>query len=209
MRDPGGNRGLCVMTGSFGRHRRCVRVACWVSLSAGCLAIGACANNANNNVASRSSANRDIATGAPESERVAKAAPATIKRRATAATSSVIQASGAYSTIGVASWYGADFHGRRTANGETYDMHSLTAAHPTLPLHSHVRVTNLTNHRSLVLRVNDRGPYVGQRVIDVSAQSAKLLGFYDRGLAKVKVDYIGRAPAPAAGTRATASAAPL
>jgi rare lipoprotein A len=99
-----------------------------------------------------------------------------------------------YSAVGMASWYGDDFHGRYTANGEIFDMNSISAAHKTLPLPSYVRVTNLANHKSLVVRVNDRGPYVGDRVIDLSVKSAQLLGFHGRGLAKVKVDYIGRAP---------------
>jgi rare lipoprotein A len=99
-----------------------------------------------------------------------------------------------YSVSGLASWYGEDFHGRYTANGEIFDMNSISAAHPTLPLPSYVRVTNLGNHKSIVVRVNDRGPYVGDRLIDVSVKTAKLLGFYGHGLTKVKVDYIGRAP---------------
>ena len=99
-----------------------------------------------------------------------------------------------YSKIGLASWYGADFHGRYTANGEVFDMNAISAASPTLPLPSYVRVTNLQNRRSLVVRVNDRGPYVGNRLIDVSVRAAKLLGFYGQGLAKVKVEYVGRAP---------------
>jgi rare lipoprotein A len=103
-------------------------------------------------------------------------------------------AGGHYSAVGMASWYGADFHGRRTADGETFDMNSFTAAHPTLPIPCTVRVTNLTNHRSIMVRVNDRGPYVGHRLIDVSARAAKVLGFYDHGLTKVKIDYVGHAP---------------
>jgi rare lipoprotein A len=99
-----------------------------------------------------------------------------------------------YSAVGMASWYGDDFHGRYTANGEIFDMNSISAAHKTLPLPSYVRVTNLQNHKSLVVRVNDRGPYVGDRVIDLSVRSAQLLGFHGHGLAKVQVDYIGRAP---------------
>ncbi len=98
-----------------------------------------------------------------------------------------------YTAQGPASWYGDDFHGRQTANGEVFDMHSLTAAHPTLPLPSYVRVTNLRNKRSLIVRVNDRGPYHAGRVIDVSVRAAKLLGFYDEGTAQVRVDYVGRA----------------
>jgi len=99
-----------------------------------------------------------------------------------------------YSAVGLASWYGDDFHGRYTANGEIFDMNAITAAHPTLPLPCYVRVTNLGNHRSIVVRVNDRGPYVGDRVIDLSVHTAKLLGYYGNGVTKVKVEYIGRAP---------------
>jgi rare lipoprotein A len=98
-----------------------------------------------------------------------------------------------YSAVGLASWYGEDFHGRPTANGETFNMNSLSAAHPSLPLPCKVRVTNLLNHRSIVVRVNDRGPYIDGRVIDVSAKTAWALGFYDDGLSKVKVEYVGRA----------------
>ncbi len=99
-----------------------------------------------------------------------------------------------YSAVGMASWYGDDFHGRYTANGEIFDMNSISAAHPTMPLPSYARVTNLRNHRSIVVRVNDRGPYAANRVIDLSVKTAKLLGFYGQGLTKVKVDYVGRAP---------------
>ncbi len=93
-----------------------------------------------------------------------------------------------YSEIGTASWYGPDFHAKRTANGEKYNMHSLTAAHRTLPLPSIVRVTNLENGRSLIVRVNDRGPYARNRIIDVSKKVAQLLGFMEKGTAKVKVE---------------------
>jgi len=99
-----------------------------------------------------------------------------------------------YSAVGLASWYGDDFHGRYTANGEIFDMHSISAAHPTLPLPSYVRVTNLANNRSIVVRVNDRGPYVGGRLIDVSVKTAQLLGFHGNGVTRVKVEYVGRAP---------------
>src|SRR5262245_47200374 len=99
-----------------------------------------------------------------------------------------------YSAVGFASWYGDDFHGRYTANGEIFDMTAISAAHPTLPLPSYVRVTNLANNRSIVVRVNDRGPYARDRLIDVSGKTAELLGFYGHGIARVKVDYIGRAP---------------
>jgi peptidoglycan lytic transglycosylase len=99
-----------------------------------------------------------------------------------------------YSAVGMASWYGDDFRGRYTANGEIFDENAISAASPTLPLPSYVRVTNLENHRSIIVRVNDRGPYVGNRLIDVSVRTAKLLGFYGAGLTKVKVEYVGRAP---------------
>ncbi|MBS0245451.1 MAG: septal ring lytic transglycosylase RlpA family protein [Proteobacteria bacterium] len=99
-----------------------------------------------------------------------------------------------YRAEGYASFYGDDFHGRYTANGEVFDMNSISAAHPTMPLPSYARVTNLRNKKSIIVRVNDRGPYVGNRVIDVSVRTAKLLGFYGQGLAKVKVEYVGRAP---------------
>src|SRR5262249_28583813 len=94
-----------------------------------------------------------------------------------------------YSAVGLASWYGRGFHGRRTANGEIYDVASLTAAHPTLPLPSYARVTNLVNGRSVVVRINDRGPFRRDRLIDVSASVAELLGFERAGTSRVKVDY--------------------
>jgi rare lipoprotein A len=99
-----------------------------------------------------------------------------------------------YSETGVASWYGDDFHGRYTANGEIFDMNSISAAHRTMPLPSYARVTNLKNHKSIIVRVNDRGPYANDRVIDLSVRTAKLLDFYGHGLARVKVEYVGRAP---------------
>lgn len=99
-----------------------------------------------------------------------------------------------YKAEGYASFYGDDFHGRYTANGEIFDKDSISAAHPTMPLPSYARVTNLRNKKSIIVRVNDRGPYVGNRVIDLSVRTAKLLDFYGQGLAKVKVEYVGRAP---------------
>jgi len=99
-----------------------------------------------------------------------------------------------YRAEGSASWYGEDFHGRLTANGEIYDMNSVSAAHTTLPLPSYVRVTNLSNNRSVIARVNDRGPYHSDRVIDVSVKAAILLGFYSSGVARVRVEYVGKAP---------------
>ncbi|MBS7539883.1 septal ring lytic transglycosylase RlpA family protein [Ancylobacter lacus] len=99
-----------------------------------------------------------------------------------------------YKAVGLASWYGDDFHGRLTANGEVFDMDSIAAAHPTLPMPSYVRITNLDNRRSIIARVNDRGPYHPNRVLDVSRRTAELLAFRNKGTARVKVEYVGLAP---------------
>lgn len=99
-----------------------------------------------------------------------------------------------YDEIGIASWYGTDFHGRKTANGEIFDMNALTAAHKTLPLPSYAYVTNLENGRTILVRVNDRGPYVGDRLIDLSRASSNALGFMGQGLKHVRVRYAGEAP---------------
>jgi rare lipoprotein A len=99
-----------------------------------------------------------------------------------------------YREEGLASWYGDDFHGRLTANGEVFDMEGLSAAHPTLPMPCYARVTNLYNGRSLIVRINDRGPYAANRLIDVSHKAAALLGFKGNGTARVRVEYVGRAP---------------
>lgn len=99
-----------------------------------------------------------------------------------------------YVKVGNASWYGEAFHGRLTANGEVYDMTHLTAAHPTMPLPSYARVTNLANGSSVIVRVNDRGPYEYGRVIDLSQKAAEMLDYQHHGTAKVKVEYVGRAP---------------
>lgn len=99
-----------------------------------------------------------------------------------------------YRKTGMASWYGDAFHGRLTANGEIYDMTHLTAAHPTMPLPSYARVTNTRNGASVIVRVNDRGPYAHGRVIDLSRRAAELLDYTHNGVARVDVEYIGRAP---------------
>ncbi|MEM9733866.1 MAG: septal ring lytic transglycosylase RlpA family protein [Pseudomonadota bacterium] len=99
-----------------------------------------------------------------------------------------------YDRKGQASWYGPNFHGRLTANGEVYDQFALTAAHPTFPLPSYARVTNLANGRSIVVRVNDRGPYHAKRIIDLSAKASELLGYQHKGVADVRVQYIKQAP---------------
>jgi rare lipoprotein A len=106
-----------------------------------------------------------------------------------------------YDETGIGSWYGEQFHAKTTANGETFDMNEVTAAHPTLPMPSLVRVTNMENGRTIVVRVNDRGPYANGRVIDLSRRSAQLLGYERQGTAKVRVQYVG--PAPLSGDSGT------
>lgn len=110
-----------------------------------------------------------------------------------------------YDRIGMASWYGVDFHGRDTANGEVYDRQTLSAAHTTLPIPSYARVTNLENGRSVVVRVNDRGPYIGGREIDLSERAADMLGYKGRGVAKVRVQYVGPASVDGSDQRMLAS----
>ena len=95
-----------------------------------------------------------------------------------------------YKESGIASWYGTKFHGRKTANGETYNMYGMTAAHKSLPIPSYVRVTNIENRRSIIVRVNDRGPFHGPRIIDLSYVGAIKLGFAEQGTAKVLVEAI-------------------
>jgi rare lipoprotein A len=180
--------------GQLGVSSRVGRFARLVALGAGCLALANCSGGTGRidpryGVAASA---RVVEPGQPVPKgggvyRVGK--PYTVAGRVY-----VPEENNSYSAIGLASWYGTDFHGRYTANGEIFDMTSISAAHPTLPLPSYVRVTNLSNNRSIVVRVNDRGPYVGDRVIDVSVKTAELLGFHGHGVTRVKVDYVGRAP---------------
>ncbi len=109
-----------------------------------------------------------------------------------------------YDKTGPASWYGEAFNRRKTSNGEWFDMTRLTAAHPTLPLPSYVMVTNLDNGREVIVRVNDRGPFVGPRIIDLSKRTAEVLDFKRKGKAQVRVQYIGRAPLHDNGTHLVA-----
>src|SRR6516165_7758221 len=162
-----------------------VGIARNIALVLGCLIIASCTGGANYS-------ERVVADGEPVPKgggvyRVGK--PYNINGR-----TYVPNENTSYRAEGVASWYGPDFHGRLTANGEVYDMHAISAAHPTMPLPSYARVTNLDNGRSLIVRVNDRGPYVRERIIDVSIGTAKALNFYGKGLAHVRVDYVGLAP---------------
>lgn len=99
-----------------------------------------------------------------------------------------------YDKVGMSSWYGEAFHRRRTSNGEYFDMDQLTAAHATLPLPSYARVTNLSNGRSVVVRINDRGPFVGTRIVDVSKRAAEMLDYKRKGTERVRLQYIGPAP---------------
>ena len=121
----------------------------------------------------------------------------------------VLESSAGYVEQGVASWYGPDFHGKRTATGETYDMHAMTGAHPTLPLPAWVRVTNLENGRSVEVRLNDRGPFSKNRIIDLSRAAAERLEMIGTGTAMVEVRSLssaGAAPAPPSADRFYAQA---
>lgn len=112
----------------------------------------------------------------------------------------VLDSAAGYRREGIASWYGEKFHGRRTSSGEAYDMYALTAAHKTLPLPTHVRVTNLENGRSLIVRVNDRGPFKDNRLIDLSYAAAYRLGYLDSGTARVRIEVVGPGSHASAGT---------
>src|SRR5467141_2127465 len=174
-----------------------LRTARGVAAVAACLALANCASS--DKFASRvdpkygvSSSPRVVALGEPVPKgggtyRIGK--PYTVGGRIY-----VPEEDTSYREEGMASWYGDDFHGRLTANGEVFDMASLTAAHPTLPMPCYARVTNLGNGKSLIVRVNDRGPYHGNRLIDVSNRAAELLEFKGYGVARVRVEYVGRAP---------------
>ena len=106
-----------------------------------------------------------------------------------------------YVATGSASWYGADFHGRRTANGEIFSANAITGAHPTLPLPSYVRVTNQANGRSVIVRVNDRGPYMPGRIMDLSYRAASMLGYVNKGHTEIRAEYVGPAPLEGDDTR--------
>lgn len=184
------------------RHGR----ASAVLISAACaLALGAC-TTAEQQVASKSSTNEYFA----ESEYGVKASPRVSNLRSGLPRGGGREHVGKpykikgkwyypqedpdYHKVGAASWYGDAFHGRLTANGEVYDMTHLTAAHPTMPLPSYARVTNVANGSSVIVRVNDRGPFAHGRIIDLSRKAAELLDYTHKGIAKVEVEYIGRAP---------------
>lgn len=129
------------------------------------------------------------APAAPAAQHAA-AAPAAKKaaRQSAAKKADKTEKTAKFSQTGKASWYGPGFHGKKTANGERFDMNTLTAAHRTLPISSRVRVTNLANGKSVVVRINDRGPYHGNRVMDLSKAAAQELGFIRTGTAQVKIE---------------------
>ena len=112
--------------------------------------------------------------------------PSVIEKLNTVASNTVRK----FSQTGAASWYGRQFHGRKTASGETFDMNGLTAAHRSLPLNCYIRVTNKTNGKSVVVKVNDRGPFHGNRVLDLSYGAAKQLGITNAGTAKVNIERV-------------------
>jgi rare lipoprotein A len=133
------------------------------------------------------------AASGPSSLEAAKVTPPPVietgryKTRKTNSPKSAVLKAGPYQ-VGTASWYGVQFQGKQTASGEPFDMRDFTAAHPSLPLGTFVKVTNLKNGRAVVVRINDRGPVVEGRIIDVSYNAARALGFNERGLQKVRLD---------------------
>ncbi len=131
----------------------------------------------------------------PTSSRSANHKTATFET--VAKTGSVVRLNGRPYQVGTASWYGEDFDGKPTASGEPFNMYDLTAAHPTLPLGTMVRVTNLRNRKAVVVRINDRGPIVAGRIIDVSYSAAKVLKFQGQGIQRVRLDVVPPRKAPA------------
>lgn len=114
-----------------------------------------------------------------------------------------------YKEEGIASWYGKKFHGQKTSSGEPYNMYAMTAAHPTLPIPSYAQVTNLSNHKSVVVRINDRGPFLSDRLIDLSYTAAHKLGIVGHGSARVEVDSIDPAAPPAQAVKTPAINPPV
>ena len=141
-------------------------------------------------------ASPDRTSSVPEATTDAKTKPYTVLGR----TYYPLQTADGYDEVGLASWYGSDFHGRKTANGQIYDMYGLSAAHKTLPLGTRVRVTNLSNNQSVALVINDRGPFVSGRILDLSYGAARDLGLVDKGVGKVRISAIGTTTAPEAVT---------
>ena len=126
----------------------------------------------------------------PGANLAALPAPDHDPRRGGATGEAAVESAVVESYVGLASWYGPGFHGRRTASGKRFDMAALTAAHRSLPFGSRVRVTNLTNGRSVIVRINDRGPYVKPRIIDLSRAAARELDFLEDGITRVRIDLL-------------------
>lgn len=175
---------------------RSLRSAGVVMLATGCLALAGCG------AANKSTSRYDPKYGVSASPRVVQPGELVPKGGGTyqvgrpyvvAGRTYVPRENARYRAEGIASWYGSDFHGRLTANGEVYDMDAISAAHPTLPIPSYARVTNLHNGRSVIVRVNDRGPFHNNRIIDLSKKAADLLHVRRPGLGRVRVEYVGPA----------------
>jgi rare lipoprotein A len=190
--------GLCADAGAW-RQRRELRHYCLSAI----VALGGCASGGGAPQTSMAPMFPESKWGVSASQRVASHATPIPKGGGVYKVGDPYQVGGQwydpreqpdYDRVGIASWYGTDFHGRHTANGEIYDMNALTAAHPTLPIPSYAYVTNLSNGRTILLRINDRGPYVADRVIDLSQRSARELGLERGGTGRVRVKYAGRAP---------------
>jgi peptidoglycan lytic transglycosylase len=181
---------LDVSLGAIARWGALGAVARWSALAVGCLALASCSGPFAGKDAKYSQRVVEEGEAVPKGGgRFSVGKPYSINGR-----TYVPSADPNYRVEGIASWYGPDFHGRLTANGEVYDMHGISAAHTTMPLPSYARVTNLGNGRSIIVRINDRGPYARNRVIDLSIGTAKALDFYGHGLAQVRVEYVGPAP---------------
>ncbi len=168
-------------------------------LVASCLLLAACTSSGGPLNDAKNSGVRPGIDGAPSGEFDAAAVPDAIPRAHKGAVKASpytvlgkkyfpLASSAGYSETGTASWYGTKFHGHKTANGEVYDMYGMSAAHKTLPLPSYVRVTNIANGNRVVVRVNDRGPFHGNRIIDMSYAAARKLDFFGKGIAQVKVE---------------------
>ncbi|MGI9250950.1 MAG: septal ring lytic transglycosylase RlpA family protein [Pseudohongiellaceae bacterium] len=165
-----------------------------------CGIIGSLGGSSDNPNAGRYSIKQDRAPDVPISpDAIAEVVPQPLQRgiagnrspySVLGKTYHVMDTEAGYSATGIASWYGQKFHGHRTSNGEVFDMYQATAAHKSLPIPSYLRVTNLNNNRSLVVRVNDRGPFHGERLIDLSYGAALKLGFAGHGTARVQLDAI-------------------
>lgn len=166
-----------------GRPLRVIGVAALISLLAACASVGGAGG-----------AGRGHAPAAPVVTDPAPIVSGTMRRYQIRGRWYQPAEQPGYDVVGLASWYGDQFHGRPTATGERFDMHALTAAHKTLPLPGLVEVTNLANGRTVILRVNDRGPFVDDRIIDLSRGAADALDLRARGVGEVRVRYLGRAP---------------